>query len=379
MPPKAAAPAAEKKDEKKDEKKADAKGGKAPAKGGKGKAVKKEEVKDEPLTKDSFKKSSGEIEDEVAELTAGQKRRLRKGRYVAKLRKLVREFKNVLIATIDFVGSNQMQKIRIAIRGKGTVLIGKNTVTRKILREEAVKNPKLNNLIPLVQGNMGFIFTNSSLSDLRKLIQANKVPAPARVGGFAPEDVYVNPGPTGLDPGQTAFFQALNIPTKIVKGSIEIITKVHLIKKGEKVTASHVGLLAKLDVKPFAYGMIVTHAYENGSSYAASILDISQDDLLTAWLRGVRNVAALSIGVGIPTAASVAHSIVWGFKKLLAISMEVDYEFAESKAFKERAAAGPSKSAGPAAAEEEEAEEEEEEEEEEDEGVGASGLFGGDD
>jgi large subunit ribosomal protein LP0 len=79
-------------------------------------------------------------------------------------------------------------------------------------------------------------------------------------------------------------------------------------------------------------------------------------------MRGVRNVAALSIGVGIPTQASIAHSIVYGFKRLLAITFEIDYDFPEAKAFKERAAAGPSKSGGSADAEAEEEEEEEEEE-----------------
>ena len=60
------------------------------------------------------------------------------------------------------------------------------------------------------------------------MITSNKVPAPARVGSVAPVDVFVEPGPTGCDPGQTAWFQALNIPTKINKGQIEMISRVSL-------------------------------------------------------------------------------------------------------------------------------------------------------
>jgi large subunit ribosomal protein LP0 len=81
-----------------------------------------------------------------------------------------------------------------------------------------------------------------------------QVPAGAKAGTLAPTDVFVPPGPTGLDPGQTGFFQALNIATKIVKGSIEIVAQVHLIKKGDKITSSAVALLSKLDIKPFFYG-----------------------------------------------------------------------------------------------------------------------------
>jgi hypothetical protein len=38
-----------------------------------------------------------------------------------------------------------------------------------------------------------------------------------------------------MDPSQTSFFQALAIATKINKGTIEIVSDVHLIKAGDKV------------------------------------------------------------------------------------------------------------------------------------------------
>jgi len=258
--------------------------------------------------------------------------------------------------------------------------MGKNTVIRKIVREEAQSNPKLLELLPLVQGNIGFCWTNGSLPDCRKILTSNKVPAAAKVGNYAPEDVIIPPGPTGLDPGQTAFFQALNISTKIARGSIEIISKVILVKKGERVTASHVSLLSKLDLKPFAYGIIVTHAYENGSVYKAEVLDLSQDDLFGKWMRGVRCVAALSLAIGHPTIASLPHSISNAFRKLVAISLETAYDFKEAQIFKDMVA-NPDKfkkaeKKKEEAGEEEEAEAAEEEAEEESDGEIAGGLFG---
>jgi len=327
-----------KKDAKKDDKKADTKDAKGaapagkedPKAKGKGKGAVKKKV-DEPEIERAFK-----ADDEADLLAApGSKRRARKERYASKLRKFLHEFKNALICTVDFVGSNQMQQIRQALRGKGEILMGKNTVIRKIVREEAQSNPKLAAMLPLIQGNIGFCWTNGSLADARKLIQANKVPAAAKVGNYAPEEVVIPAGPTGLDPGQTAFFQALNISTKIARGSIEILNKVLLVKKGERVNSSHVGLLAKLDLKPFSYGIEVVHAYENGSVYKAEILDLSQDDLFDKWLRGVRHVAALSLAIGHPTAASIPHSISNAVRKLIAISLEIDYTFPASQAVKD--------------------------------------------
>lgn len=66
-------------------------------------------------------------------------------------------------------------------------------------------------LLAKVVGNVGFIFTNGDLGKVRDVIEEHRVPAPARVGSLAPIDVKVPPGPTGCDPGQTSFFQVLQV------------------------------------------------------------------------------------------------------------------------------------------------------------------------
>lgn len=56
-------------------------------------------------------------------------------------------------------------------------------------------------------------------------------------------------GPTGMDPSQTAFFQALNIGTKIVKGQIELVSEFPILKAGDKVSPSTAVLLGKLGIR----------------------------------------------------------------------------------------------------------------------------------
>jgi len=289
---------------------------------------------------------------------AGASRRVRKDKYIEKLIDYLNEYKNILIVQVDNVGSSQMQKTRILLRGKAVILMGKNTLMRKVIREQAQKNPALETLVPLVFGNMGLVFTNGNLSEIRKIVLENKVPAAAKSGAFAPADVFIPPGPTGLDPGQTAFFQALNIATKIVKGAIELTAVVHLLKVGDKVTSSHVALLTKLNILPFFYGFQVTDVYENGTVYAAKILDMSQDDLLQRFFASVRKIAAISLAVGYPTLASLPHIIAGAFAKVIAISIEADVEVKEAQPFKDflanpdafKAAAAASAPAGGAAA-----------------------------
>jgi len=268
---------------------------------------------------------------------AGAARRVRKEAFAVRLREYLDTYKNVLIVQVDNVGSNQMQKVRLALRGKAAVLMGKNTLVRNTVRKHIAegKNTNLENLLPLVYGNMGFVFTNSNLKEIRDIVLANKVPAAAKTGSFAPTDVHVPAGPTGMDPGQTAFFQALNVATKIVKGAIEIVNPVHLIKAGEKVTLSHVTLLAKLNILPFFYGFKVTDVYEDGTVYASDILDMSQETLLAKFTGGVQKLAAISLALSYPTLVSLPFIVSGGFSKLLAISLATDYEFEQSKKFKE--------------------------------------------
>jgi len=288
-------------------------------------------------------------------MEGGTPSRDRKIRQVAKLKELLAEFNNCLIVTVDNVGSNQMQKVRIALRGKGVVLMGKNTLIRKVVREHAATNPKYEALVPYIYGNIGFVFTNDNLSDIRKLVIEYKVPAAAKAGAFAPSDVHIPAGPTGLDPGQTSFFQALNIGTKIVKGTIEIINAVHLIKKGDRVSSSHVALLGKLGILPFFFGFGVSSVYEDGTVYSADILDMNEQDLLNKFFAGVQKVAAVSLAISYPTQASLSHHLNGAFKKLVCIALATDITFAEAKQFKEYdpskfVAAAPAGGAAPAAA-----------------------------
>ncbi len=142
--------------------------------------------------------------------------------------------------------------------------------------------------------------------------------APAKAGALAPIDVFIPASNTGLGPEKTSFFQALSIATKISRGTIEIMSEVHLVKFEEKVGASEAALLQMLKIFPFSYGLKIvqgnhTHSlvcnvklaqyqhkiplftndgclhpiylplhtvFEGGSVFPPSILDIKEEDLI---------------------------------------------------------------------------------------------------
>jgi len=314
----------------------------------------------------------------MTEVIVENKKWVRKSAYWNKLNTALDEYKNILVIGVDFVGSKQMQQVRIALRGKGIVLMGKNTIIRKVFRERAEKNPALEGLMPYVFGNIGFVFTNGDLNALRQIVTANKVPAGAKSGVIAPIDVVIPPGPTGLDPGQTSFFQTLNIGTKIVKGSIEMTVASKVCTKGEKITASAVALLNKLNIRPFEYGITVETVYENGATYSVKVLDMGDNDLVNMFTSSAARVAAVSFALGYINQVTLPHSFGRAFRLICAIALETGYDFDELKAVKEAianpgasapAAAGPEKKAAVAA--------KEPEPEPEEETAPAVDLFGG--
>jgi large subunit ribosomal protein LP0 len=265
----------------------------------------------------------------------GTKAKDRKRDYRFRLIDALNSYKNIMVIGVDNVGSNQMQKARIMLRGRAIVLMGKNTIIRKVLRDEGETNPQLLELLPHIVGNIGFVFTNEDLPAIREDVEREKIAAAAKSGQFAPDHVIVPKGMTPLDPGQTNFFQAMNIATKITKGAIEIINDVQLITKGERVTSSAVGLLNKMAIKPFFYSIVAKVVSENGSVYEAAVLDLTQSELTSKFVAGVTKLAAISLAIGYCNAASIPHSFSNALKMLVAISLETKITFNESKQYKD--------------------------------------------
>lgn len=296
-----------------------------------------------------------------------------KSEYFDKLVSLMGEYQSVFIVNVDNVGSNQLHGIRRALRGKGVVLMGKNTLIRRAMRNSISENPQFEKFLPHIKGNIGFVFTNEDLKEIREIILANKVAAPARAGAFSPNDVYIPAGNTGMEPGKTSFFQALGIPTKIARGTIEIVTDHQVLSAGGRVGTSEATLLNMLNISPFTYGMSIVQIYDQGNIFTPDILDIDEQVLIDRFLSGIKSIAALSLALNYPTLASVTHSLVNSYKNLLAVSIATDYTFEAAQKVKDylenpeafasaapaAAATGATETAAAAPAKEEEEEKEE--------------------
>merc|ERR1712048_968767 len=139
-------------------------------------------------------------------------------------------------------------------------------------------------------------------------------------------------------------------------GQIELVSDFPILKSGEKVSPSAAVLLTKLAIRPFEYGMEVEQVFQDGSVFAAAVLDIKEEVLITKFMSGVANMAAFSREIGIPTEAGLPHAFGNAFRNVAALVADIDFTFKEVEPVKKfledpeaYAAANPVASAGPAA------------------------------
>lgn len=311
------------------------------------------------------------------------------------------KYNKILFVEVDNVTSKQICVMRRIFRDMGAKMImGKNTHMKAAITalqtepkpseenyEERIATyqprPHLSLVKEQLRLNIGMILTNGDLTACKEVLDTHVREAPAKVGSLAPKEVIVPPGPTGMDPKQTQFFQALNIATKIVKAQIEIVNPVTVIHEGDKISQSQAALLDRLKIRPFEYKMNIKTFLDNGKIYNAKVLSIKDEDVLEAVGAGIGNLTALSLGSGYITKSAAPHLLIGAFKNLAGAAIAADYSFPLLEGLKAAAAAGPAVGGGggaaAAAAGGDDKKEDAKEEEEEDEDIDMGGMFGDDD
>lgn len=319
-----------------------------------------------------------------------------KREYEAKLNKYLTQYSRVVFCKMDNVRSQQIHDVRRDLRGKAAFLMGKKTLQAKIVANRAEAdgasaNDQLFNTkceqLSLLTGNTGLLFTNCEIAEISAILDRYRVQAPARVGAVAPCDVIIPAGNTGMEPTATSFFQALNIPTKINKGTVEIISDKKVLSEGDKVDNSTAALLQKLKISPFYYQVEISNVWDRGIVFTKKDLSVTDAQIEKFLIEGISSISALSLGAGIPTATTFPVMLTDAFKSLLGASIASDYVFEEYNGAKLRqdaidgklgggaAPAAAAAAAAPAAAAAAKKAPEPAPVEEEDDDLGMGGLF----
>ena len=73
--------------------------------------------------------------------------------------------------------------------------------------------------------------------------------------------------------------------------------------------------------------MNVKKVYDDGAIYDASILDITQDQIVENFSKTISNMASVSLASGYITKPAVPHLLGNAFKNLASVTFVTDYSF----------------------------------------------------
>ncbi|KAH0570963.1 Acidic ribosomal protein P0 [Spironucleus salmonicida] len=240
--------------------------------------------------------------------------------YNEKLDKLFTSYSKILIVSADNIRSNQISRIRRALRNKAELIFGKKTLMERYLKSQS--NEELKQLLPYIKLNIGLIFTNGEYKDITTAFEESKRKAGAKPGMIAPSEVVIQPMLTTMGPDQHSFFASLSIDTKINKGKIEITNTVHLVNKGDIVSPSHATLLNKLEIEPFYYQMEAVLVYDNGQIFDASILNVDDEVMQKKWNTGLEFFVSAALGANIAVLPAIPHIMIDSMKTLMGVGAE---------------------------------------------------------
>ena len=272
----------------------------------------------------------------------------------AKTQEFVKKFKNILVADVKDISTDKIQKIRheIVSLKETETLCGKTTVIQKAISDMIEKKEvpkrlpedKLKELSDSMPGiHLLLIFTNKDLGDISAITGKYVIEKQAKPGQFSPVEIIIPAGPTGMDSSQIDYFQALKIPTKVMRNQLEITTATKILAVGQKITLSEINLMKKFNIKPYKHQMKIKKVMLNGKLYGEEILKVTDDYMKTKLELGIKNILGFSLGAHIPTQASAPHVIANAFRNICALSLGTNVLIDATKNIKEAPKEEPKK------------------------------------
>ena len=303
-----------------------------------------------------------------------------------KTQEFFKKYKNIVIADVKDISTDKIQKIRheIISLGETETLCGKTTVIQKAIHDmkEASKGdlPKhlpekaLEDFVEAMPGiHLLIIFTNKDIAEISNITAKYIIEKQAKPGQISPVEIIIPAGPTGMDSSQIDYFQALKIPTKVMRNQLEITTATKILTVGQKITLSEINLMKKFNIKPYKHQMKIKKLLLNGKIYGEEILKVTNDYMKTKLEQGIKNVLGFSLAAHIPTQASAPHMISNAFRNICALSLGTNVLIDATKNMKDAPKEAPKKEEKPKKEEAPKKEEKPPVEDEED--IDLGGLF----
>ena len=237
---------------------------------------------------------------------------------------LLERYDSVGIVDVEGIPGRQLQAMRADLHGTAELRMSRNTLIERALEEV---DDGLEELVAFVSGHVGLIGTDDNPFGLFGQLEASKTPAPISAGETAPEDIVIEEGDTGMDPGPfVGELQTVGAAARIMEGSIQVTEDSVVAEEGDVVSEDLVNVLDELGIEPKEVGLDLRAVVADGVLFEAEELDIDADayqaDVETATARA-RN---LSINAAYPTARTVGALLAKASGEATSVGLQAEIE-----------------------------------------------------
>lgn len=223
---------------------------------------------------------------------------------VKELTDLVKENKTILIASIKGLPASQFQEVGKRLRGKAVVKVPKKNLIFKAI--ENSKIPGIEGIKNSIEDSFAILFSNDDAFDLALGLIKKKIPAKAKPGQEAPEDIVVPAGPTELTPGPAiSELGALGIMIQIDKGKIAIKEPKTIVKQGQKISQAACDVMAKLDIKPFSIGITPIAAFDSKEGKVYLNININPEETLNQIKEAYSKILPFAVSISYPSKETI--------------------------------------------------------------------------
>ncbi len=243
---------------------------------------------------------------------------------VEEISTFLERYESVGVVNITGIPSRQLQAMRRDLHGAAELRVSRNTLLARSLDDV---DEGLEELQAYISGQVGLIGTNDNPFGLFRQLEASKTPAPINAGEVAPNDIVIDAGDTGIDPGPfVGELQQVGAEARIQEGSIRVTEDSVVAEAGDVVSEQLAGVLAELEIEPKEVGLNLRAVFSDGILFEADELELDIDAYRSDVQSGIGSAHALSLSTGFPTAATIGSLLSKAHQSGQAVGMAAAIE-----------------------------------------------------
>jgi len=243
---------------------------------------------------------------------------------VGEITAFLESYESVGVVDITGIPSKQLQNMRRDLHGTAQLRVSRNTLLGRALEEV---DDGLETLTEEVAGQVGLVGTNDNPFGLYQRLEESKTPAPIGAGEVAPNDIVIEEGDTGIDPGPfVGELQSVGASARIQEGSIHVTEDSVVCEAGEEVSDELANVLGELGLEPKEVGLDLRAVVSEGVRFEPDELDIDVESYRVDIQAGVTRAQNLSVNAEYPTAQTARTFLTKGLGEAKSLGLQASIE-----------------------------------------------------